>query len=533
MNRRRAQKRGREIVYNRGDGVSHSILGYDDNYLIIESEANTVRYIYTLFVDERLSLNAIASKLNTDAIYKTKKGRRFYAQQIKCILSRPEYCGMTYDYKKTKLIVSNVYEPIVSESVWMLAQDLKTLKMSISSPHKNDKTSLSGKICCELCSKQYYLQRNSYVHAKNSDCIQSGKSINRLHIDKYINAVFYRFISEPLMVAWAYDWLVEMKRIKKEFFYDLSIELNLRLRELNKEIHLIQKKNVTYKDNNRLTRLSNSYLLLSERLRNIKKQSNKDVYQFLHQIINQWYFSKKGNKKDVCDLLFTYILIDRKKGIKYKICNTDMVSVTYKKSKNIISKTLFSKQQISEAFKNDKEYKRRMEISRAMEEDERYSKNSGKLIEPYELYKYQVQAKKSKRVKYFLKNDSLALCSNANNRLDLSNVYRINNRGSFYYALQGQEIKVNITLKNNEVVFLLLNNYLYVNRRFINKFYTLSPTLFTIESSFLRVDNKRITLYQEDNKVIAYDLRIKKVVTLETVNQLIKECTRFELVFTQ
>ncbi|MEM5621503.1 recombinase family protein [Bacillus thuringiensis] len=120
-------QRAKEGKWNGG-----SMLGYaskDKELIIVEDEANLVRYIFDLYISGK-GYKAIANKLNHEG-YKTKRNKEFSINSVRTIITNPCYAGFirfnqveNWNEKrrkgtnKTPVIVKGEHKPIISEDIW-------------------------------------------------------------------------------------------------------------------------------------------------------------------------------------------------------------------------------------------------------------------------------------------------------------------------------------------------------------------------------------------------------------------------------
>jgi DNA invertase Pin-like site-specific DNA recombinase len=165
---------------------SYAPFGYEKdpankNKMVVDGEAaEIVKKIFSLFVYEKLSLRALALRLNDMGVlppqeYKAAKGitpnsRRakipsWHYNTVKVILSDEKYCGhmvqgklknISYKVKKAKrqdpedwVIVRNTHEPIINEDLYQKAQIL--LERPSSAARNGEKPLYSGFVYCSNC----------------------------------------------------------------------------------------------------------------------------------------------------------------------------------------------------------------------------------------------------------------------------------------------------------------------------------------------------------------------------------------------
>lgn len=113
----------------KGKRTCHEVLGYDkkgsDSFVINKTEAERIKYIFDKFLEYR-NLSAVA-ELCALRGYCGKRGKKFKAQHIKTILTRPIYIGYNSYCGK---IYKGDFESIISERQFEKVQQLLSGKKS-------------------------------------------------------------------------------------------------------------------------------------------------------------------------------------------------------------------------------------------------------------------------------------------------------------------------------------------------------------------------------------------------------------------
>jgi len=118
-------REGQSASWKRGNRIHANVYGYgatsyDPNtgnrqWVVNEEEAEVVRLVYDLYSNKRLSILQICHTLNKRG-YRAR-GNRLWTTNVKRILQKPIYCGLTWNEKK-ELIPSNLYKPIISRELF-------------------------------------------------------------------------------------------------------------------------------------------------------------------------------------------------------------------------------------------------------------------------------------------------------------------------------------------------------------------------------------------------------------------------------
>lgn len=152
----------------RGGYQANPPMGYDRERgglpIVNEKEAAIVRHVFHLFVDEKMSMCAIAKRMNLDG-YPTKRGAHWNVTHIRYMLGNPFYIGkirwnyITHTAGKRKndeeewIVSDGVHEPIIANKTFQEAQ--KLLQEASTHRFANGRVSsrhyLSGVLRCGVC----------------------------------------------------------------------------------------------------------------------------------------------------------------------------------------------------------------------------------------------------------------------------------------------------------------------------------------------------------------------------------------------
>lgn len=138
----------------------------ENNYVVDETEAKTVQYIYYLLLTEKLGTERIAERLNEEGIptksqiinkvnSKTKiKPKPWTGTSVHAILRRT-------DYKGVRVIKKQEYEcePVIDEVTWNLAQEQLSNNYNENSRNTRHFYLLENLIKCKVCDKNYVGKR--------------------------------------------------------------------------------------------------------------------------------------------------------------------------------------------------------------------------------------------------------------------------------------------------------------------------------------------------------------------------------------
>lgn len=138
--------------------------------VINEFEAEVVRRIFFMFVEENSGYKHIVNTLNREGI-KTKQGRPFSVGTVSGIINNPVHCGMvrwgahrkwSEQRRKGKtepIIVKGVHEPIISEELFRRAQAIRLSRGGKSERKYDCLNILTGILKCPECGAGMVLSR--------------------------------------------------------------------------------------------------------------------------------------------------------------------------------------------------------------------------------------------------------------------------------------------------------------------------------------------------------------------------------------
>jgi DNA invertase Pin-like site-specific DNA recombinase len=187
-----------DMKTKRGEFIgSYAPYGYakdpdNKNKLVVDEEAaEIVKRIFSMFVYDKLSLRAVAMRLNDMGVlppreYKITKGitpnsrpakiPSWHYNTVKIILSDEKYCGhmvqgklknISYKVKKAKrqdpedwVIVRNTHEPIIDEELFQKAQVLLVRPSRATTSGNGEKSLYSSFLYCEKCGFVMSRERN-------------------------------------------------------------------------------------------------------------------------------------------------------------------------------------------------------------------------------------------------------------------------------------------------------------------------------------------------------------------------------------
>ena len=269
-----------EMKTKRGEFIgSYAPYGYakdpeNKNKLVVDEEAaEIVKKIFSLFVYEKLSLRALALRLNDMGVlppqeYKVSKGitpnshrasiPSWHYSSVKMILGDEKYCGhmvqgklknISYKVKKAKrqdpedwVVVKNTHEPIISEELYQKAQTL--LERPSRATRTGEKPMYSGFLYCNKCGHVLSRGRNKDRGKYHQRCgfHEMTRKCRPLHVSEQLldEQLLFAVKSQIVMVT-------EMDALKNEIlqsnsFIDDSKILKSNLSQLEKERERLEAK---------------------------------------------------------------------------------------------------------------------------------------------------------------------------------------------------------------------------------------------------------------------------------------------------
>lgn len=169
-----------------GGSVPYGYRCQDKELIPFEEEAKIVRLIYSLYLQENMTITSVVSYLNENGYVRTEdsegKEKAFTYDFIKYVLDNGFYCGKIFYNRRTnkkgrdgKLIkkdaseiikVNGVHEPIITEEEWLAVQEKrKALYQRNKRADEPERTSLlSGLVKCPVCGKGMIAMKNKQIN---------------------------------------------------------------------------------------------------------------------------------------------------------------------------------------------------------------------------------------------------------------------------------------------------------------------------------------------------------------------------------
>ncbi|HEY9061584.1 MAG TPA: recombinase family protein [Pseudobacteroides sp.] len=239
-----------------GKWTGNHVLGYDniDKKIIInESEAELVKQIYKMYIEENMGFRKIADTLNKEG-YQTKRKGLFGHDYIRRILTNPVYKGLVRHQLRCGneyYEVRGIHEPIISEEIFSHAQEKVKNRIRIRS-NANKVHILAGLLKCRKCGSNM-IGSLSKTHGREYRYYKCGKyhrqgtaacTSNLINAEQIEGEIFKRvgeIVRNPMIVNMA------VKEIERRAGDDTQIN-NKALEKINIELgRLVSLKNKYFK----------------------------------------------------------------------------------------------------------------------------------------------------------------------------------------------------------------------------------------------------------------------------------------------
>lgn len=319
-----------------------SIWGYKKDeckLVIVEEEAEIIRKIYEMYVNNHIGMRTIGLKL-ADEGYLNKNGKPFTQGTIKYILTNPKYkgyyCGnktrvidyhtkerVNIDEKDWKVYQDNINVPqIVSEQIWNKAQEIIKERSNKTSKNKKvyqNRYPFSGKIYCMDHNCTYRRKVNTSSGKKKKQVVTwrcseflkyntkgcDSPIIYDEELKEIVGKMIFRYINNIDIID---DLIEEYKKIENDTNY---IEL---IEKKEKEIELLEKRKT------KMLNLIIDELILEE---DFKVQSNELINKIhkLQEEIDELQI--KNNNKNTNNKYLENIRKKAQEKLKYENVDID------------------------------------------------------------------------------------------------------------------------------------------------------------------------------------------------------------------
>lgn len=346
-----------------------SIWGYkkdDCKLVIVEEEAEIVRKIFDMYVNDHIGMRAIGQRL-ANLGYLNKNGKPITQGTIKYILTNPKYKGY-YCGNKTRIVDYHTKErvnidasdwkvyqdnvnvpPIVSESIWNKAQDIINERSSKSSKDKKvyqNRYCFSGKIYCMEHNTTYRRKVNTSSGIKKKKVVTwrcseflkyntkgcDSPILYEEEIKDIVGKIIYRYFNNINIID---DLIEEYKKIENDVNYLELIEKKEREIEVlekkkSKIISLIVDELITEED---FKVQSNQFVTKIHKLKeeiddlqvknNYRNTNNQHLEQHLNNIRKKAQEKLQYENVDIDSLIWEFL----EKIEVYKVNNKDFIKL--------------------------------------------------------------------------------------------------------------------------------------------------------------------------------------------------------------
>ena len=152
--RRERIREGMRAKAARGLGLGKQPYGYkvafDGTLRVAPQEAEVVRGIFSMYLNDDLGVRASAARLNAQGA-RTRKGRRWSMVTVRDILRNPAYMGT---YRRFGLRLPGTYEALVSAAAFRTVQEKMSSRRPIRKHPRPQPFLLAGLLYCGHCGRR-------------------------------------------------------------------------------------------------------------------------------------------------------------------------------------------------------------------------------------------------------------------------------------------------------------------------------------------------------------------------------------------
>ncbi len=152
--RRERIREGMRAKAARGLGLGKPPYGYrvqyDGTFRTVADEADVVRSVFRMYLDEDLGVRSVAQRLN-DSGKRTRRGQRWSMVTVRDVLRNHAYIGT---YRRFGLRIPGSYEAIVDPADFRLVQDRMTSRSPARRHGRSDPFILGGLLYCGHCGQR-------------------------------------------------------------------------------------------------------------------------------------------------------------------------------------------------------------------------------------------------------------------------------------------------------------------------------------------------------------------------------------------
>ena len=174
-------KEGMGASFNAGNRIHPRIYGYKPDgfdsktgnmkWKVVKEEADLIRYVYDLYVNRRMSVRGIITKVNSEG-FRARNGKLWTHNLIR-LLTKSVYTGMTWNNEKQP-VKSNLYEPIVPLRLFREAQNRYLSRKQKAQKGRHPAHLGTTILRCPKCGVPYCRvkkrEKSYYLHRHYSKC---------------------------------------------------------------------------------------------------------------------------------------------------------------------------------------------------------------------------------------------------------------------------------------------------------------------------------------------------------------------------
>ncbi|MBN1519509.1 MAG: recombinase family protein [Spirochaetales bacterium] len=516
----------------------HALFGYahydvDGKIIteIIEEQARVISSIFRYFIDERLTLNAIATKLNADPVSLTamsseKNEHRFHATTIEKILRRPEYGGYQRD-TDDDLVPSTIFEGIISVEDWYHAQYLLNKK---SSKNKGSKRQvdhpLTGIIKCAEYKKKYYIKpkANIYLHSQQEICkCNSQKSIPAKHSDELLFSIILDYLTRPELLKYRLrhhqmSWYFAHRVAKMTYTEPLTFPLSSKAIS-RAEKSLLAWDSTIEKSSIAFSRIESNLVFEARGMQSIHEAILPEISSYTKNAIQKWFtrIPKSARLELLDDSIESIELQGRRLIMSFFQDLKITVAIDYFKNRSSHwakrrvenSKLGSTKWNIFEMPSFISQHVNKL-IKRLCHDEESAGLMASNAICTNFLSRGLIPANR----KFYFSISDYVYMQDTSIKKDNIWSFRYGNQGTVFIEADGSQETESPIHRNGELISFRLGNQAYFNAKFLH---SLPEWFYGHNYEYFLADKQRICFIEDDNKILAKILgRGGKKIEIET-----------------
>jgi hypothetical protein len=462
-------------------------------------EKKVVEKIFRIFTSERISFEAIATRINSDPdLAQIVKDRPMSKVQVFRILHRPEYCGMEMDtlggYK-----ASENFDLIVDPNTWIEAQILLSRK---SDTHKDAQSRLdyplSGMIMCAECQQFYYIARDKYyAHnhlGKDNSCENHNTYIPKRAMESFLLERLAAYCTNKAFRNDIFDLLRAEQEEKYSYLPNIA-EIKNRIDTHTKLALSLPADQISDADQIGVERLSHFLSKLPD--------IEIDIVAYCLDIISTSFRMKHNNSLDrlgYIDRLVSkievrngQIIVKMKTGKQF----SESIELLQTSVEMLRLKTVPPAPSIEELCIAYNLWEKKKRILTADESDDHGFRQF-----LYEIKKEHIAADPTQVTKMKLYKATLRNVKKPHERFYLSDIYQWNGQGAYLIDTGSTTNQVTVHPASGQVIAVEAWSDLFINEEMVN---TLNPDQKLINYAYFDLQDKKIIFIMNTRSIRAYD----------------------------